>query len=101
MAMDFEHAYASKRSNGSPTYSSNILPKLQSLLANLADLNLAHEREIEAVRTSCLDDKSKLETIERLLKIFQERKAPIVEELLSLESTIRSTCGQATGNHSQ
>jgi hypothetical protein len=45
------------------TYSPEILPLLQALLATLADINVAHRRTVEAIRSGSEEDRVKRRAI--------------------------------------
>jgi hypothetical protein len=71
-------------------YSLEIGPLLQSLLATLADIDLAHKSDIETVRNSSAEDWLKQATIRRLQQRHGERRAPYVRRLEALQKRIRA-----------
>jgi len=73
-----------------PTYSPELLPLLQSLLATLADLDFEHASDIEAVRNSSADEWLKQTTIRTLHERHQKRRAPYVRRLDGLQKQIRA-----------
>jgi hypothetical protein len=69
-------------------YPSELLPSLQALLAALADIDFAHESDIETVRNSSADQWLKQTVIGRLQARHQERRASYVQQLERLEKQI-------------
>jgi hypothetical protein len=69
-------------------YPSELLPSLQALLAALADIDFAHESDIETVRNSSADEWLKQTVIGRLQARHQERRASYVQQLERLEKQI-------------
>ena len=76
--------------NGTPdrevasTYSPMILPRLQSTLAALADLDCAYERDLKTVANSGVPDAIKQEIIRTLQQRHQDSRAPFVRQLEAL-----------------
>ncbi len=78
-------------------YKSDLLPRLQVLLADLADLELAYETTLEAIRRSPGEDARKQEMISRLGQVHAERRAPYVRDLVALQRQIEADImGDAT-----
>lgn len=73
-----------------PVYPDDIRPRLQSVLAALADLDFALERSIESVRANGTDEVQKREAINLLRKRHQERRAPYLRELSELQKRIEA-----------
>ncbi|MBQ0820372.1 hypothetical protein KBI52_09130 [Microvirga sp. HBU67558] len=71
-------------------YSRELQPLLQSLLATLADIDFAHEGDIETVRTSSAEDWLKQATIRKLQQHHRERREPYVRRLKALQVRIRA-----------
>lgn len=71
-------------------YSPEIGPLLQSLLATLADIDFAHQSDIETVRNSSAEEWLKQATIRRLQECHRERRAPYVRRLEGLQDRIRA-----------
>jgi hypothetical protein len=67
---------------------SELLPSLQALLAALADIDFAHESDIETVRNSSAGEWLKQTVIGRLQARHQERRASYVQQLERLEKQI-------------
>jgi hypothetical protein len=72
------------------TYSPEVLPLLQLLLATLADIDFEHESDIETVRSSSADEWLKQATIRKLQERRQERRAPYVRKLEGLQKQIQA-----------
>jgi len=90
MASNMEHTRPQGPSSHR-VYSADILPLLQSALADLADIDLAFERDIDEVRRSALDDDRKSELIASLRCQHRQRRAPYIEELTLLRDRIAAT----------
>ena len=71
------------------TYSPEVLPLLQSLLATLADIDFEHESDIETVRNSAADEWLKQATIRKLQERHRERRFPYVRRLEGLQKQIQ------------
>jgi hypothetical protein len=71
-------------------YSPYILPRLQSLLADLADIDFACEKSLEAIERSSGDEGLKRTMIAELRRRHQERRAPYVGELEDLQEQVRA-----------
>ena len=72
------------------TYSPDVLPLLQLLLATLADIDFEHEGDVETVRNSSADEWLKQATIRNLQDRHQKRRAPYVRRLASLQRQIQA-----------
>ena len=70
-------------------YSPSLLPLMQSLAATLADIDFAHEREVEALETRGGDPALKERRRRALEQAHRERRAPCVQQLAELESRVR------------
>jgi hypothetical protein len=70
-------------------YSPDLQPLLQSLLATLADIDVAHQSDIETVRTSSAEKWLKQATIQKLQQRHRERREPYVRQLKALQGRIR------------
>jgi hypothetical protein len=76
---------------GTPaTYPAELTPLLQSLLATLADIDFAFERDLETARASSMDEVLKQKAIERLTARHNEQREPYVRQLTTLHSRILS-----------
>jgi hypothetical protein len=76
-----------------PIMPAEFLPVMQSLLATLADIDFAHEHEVEKVNSSGKDDTFKAKLITKLDQLHQERRHPYEHELLRLASRMQSLVG--------
>ena len=70
-------------------YSPDLQPLLQSLLATLADIDFAHQSDIETVRNSSAEEWLKQTTIRKLQQRHRERREPYVRQLKALQARIR------------
>jgi hypothetical protein len=70
-------------------YPAELQPLLQSLLATLADIDFAHQSDIEAVRASSAEEWLKQATIRNLQQRHRERREPYVRQLEALQARIR------------
>jgi hypothetical protein len=71
------------------TYSPDLQPMLQTLLATLADIDFAFESDLESVRNSTTDEPLKQKVIEKLHEHHRERRGPYVRQLEALQERIR------------
>ena len=88
MTTDVEHAHLPETSSSDRVYSPDILPLLQSLLAKLADVDFAYEKNLEAIRRSPGDEELKRDMIDKVRRLHQERRAPYVQELAALQERV-------------
>ncbi len=72
------------------TYSPDLLPLMQLLLATLADLDFEHASDLEAVRTSSADEWLKQTTIRTLQERHQKRRAPYARRLDGLQKQLQA-----------
>lgn len=70
-------------------YPGELQPLLQSLLATLADIDFAFERDLEAARAASTEENLKRRIIERLVARHRERREPYVQQLTTLQCRIR------------
>jgi hypothetical protein len=73
------------------TYSPDILPLLQSLLAALADIDFEYQKDQETILTSATEEPLRQRAIATLAKRRQERRAPYLREIDKLEKQIQRT----------
>ena len=66
-------------------YDANLWPALQALLASLADIEFAHDRDVEAVRSSTTDEVLKRTILQKLQKQHEERRTPYVRQIAALQ----------------
>jgi len=93
MAVDVEHPRTQGAVRTERVYSPDILPQLQSLLAALADIDFACEKNLERIRRSPSDEDQKRRMIAALLQHHEAQRARCVEELTALEERIRAGLG--------
>ena len=71
-------------------YPSDIRPRLQTVLAALADLDFAFESDLEAIKRSAVDEVLKHQAMARLRDRHRERRAPHLAQLAKLERRIKA-----------
>ncbi|WP_114945576.1 hypothetical protein [Microvirga calopogonii] len=80
-----------KVSKSEKFYSPDILPQLQTVLADLADIDFAYEKRLDSIRHSEADEDHKSEMIAGLQRLHCEQRAPYIQELVTLRSRIEET----------
>ena len=88
MPNNLEHRSSHIGIDAAHTYSPEVLPLLQLLLAALADIDFEHESDIETIRNSSADEWLKQATIRKLQERRQKRRAPYVRRLDGLQRQI-------------
>ena len=73
------------------TYSPDILPLLQSLLAALADIDFEYQKDRETILKSAIEEPFKQRAIATLAKRHHERRDPYLREIDKLERQIQRT----------
>ena len=73
------------------TYSPDLLPSLQSLLAALADIDFEYQKDRETILQSPIEEPLKQRAIATLAKRHQERRDPYLREIDKLERQIQRT----------
>jgi hypothetical protein len=76
-------------------YLPSLLPRLQTLLADLADTDLAYQRGLEAILQSPGEEGMKREMIDKLQQHHRQRRSQQSEELSVLEHQIQALCATA------
>jgi hypothetical protein len=89
MSTDVQHLRFQESSRMDRVYSPDILPRLQSLLADLADIDCACKRKLEIIERSFGDESLKRRKIAELWRDHQERRAPYVAALEELQEQVR------------
>jgi hypothetical protein len=79
-----------------PVMPAEFQPLMQSLLATLADIDLAHEHELEKVNSTSVDNTFKAKLITKLDQVHREKRHPYANELLNLEARARSFLGRGS-----
>jgi DNA-binding transcriptional MerR regulator len=91
MATHVEHSRLHQVPNTNRVYSPDILPRLQTILADLADIDIAFEKSLEAVKHCPDDEERKSEMIAGLWRQHREQRAPYIQELIALRERIETT----------
>ncbi len=91
MPVDVQHPRFEEVQTRNRVYSPDILPRLQSLLAILADIDVAFEKRLEVVEHSPGDESLKRKMIAELWQQRQERRASYVAELEELQERVRDS----------
>ena len=91
MATEFERPHLQKVPDRETFYSPDILPLLQTTLADLADIDSDYEKNLEAIKHSEADEAHKRELIARLWHQHRERRAPHIHDLAVLRERIEAT----------
>jgi len=73
------------------TYDPDILPRLQSLLATLADLDVAHASNVIVIESRPMDEARKDRLIADLWQTHCRRRAPYVREIEVLRERMEAT----------
>lgn len=74
-------------------YSTDTLPRLQSLLAILADIDVAYEKKLDVIKHSRGSEALKRMRIAGLWQSHQKRRALYAMELEELQKQIRADFG--------
>ena len=69
---------------GDRVYEPAILPRLQSLLATLADIDIAHDNNLSVIRNRLMDDVRRDQEIADLWQNHCQRRAPFLREIEAL-----------------
>ena len=93
MPTDVQHPRVQEPSHTDRVYSPDILPRLQSLLADLADIDLACQQKLEAIEGGLGDESLKRRKIAQLWQDHQDRRAPYVAALEKLQAQARDCFG--------
>ena len=89
MSTHGQHRRFQETTNADRVYPPDILPRLQSLLADLADIDLACGKRLEAIEHGLGDESLKRRRIARLWQHHQERRAPYVAALEELQGHVK------------
>ena len=74
-------------------YEPDILPKLQSLLAILADIDVAHGSNLIVIESRQMDDACKNQLIADLCETHRQRRAPYLREIEALRERMEAAFG--------
>jgi hypothetical protein len=89
MPTHVQHLRFQEPSRTDRVYSPDILPRLQSLLADLADIDFACEQKLKAIECGRGDKSLKRRKIDQLWREHQERRARYVAALEELQKQVR------------
>jgi hypothetical protein len=81
-----EHSQASGKRKDDRRYEPDILPKLRSLLAILADIDVAHGSNLIVIESRPMDDASKDQLIADLSESHRRQRAPYLQEIEALRA---------------
>jgi hypothetical protein len=81
-----------------PVIPDEFQPLMQSLMATLADIDFAHEHELEKVNSTSVDGALKARLITKLDQHHREKRHPYANELVRLEERTRSCLGRGSGS---
>ena len=88
-----ERLQAPGERKGDRVYDPDILPKLQTLLATLADLGVAHESNLLVIESRPMDDARKDQLIADLWQTHYKRRAPYLREIEALRKRAEAAFG--------
>ena len=74
-------------------YSPDLQPLLQTLLATLADLDIAFEADLKSARNTTRDETLRRKVIEKLYERHGERRFPYVRQLEALQEQVKGYLG--------
>jgi hypothetical protein len=72
-----------------PLIPAEFQPRMQMLLGTLADIDFAHECEINEVNSAAMDPSFKTQMVTKLGQVHQQRRHPYAEELIRLQDWMR------------
>jgi hypothetical protein len=78
---------------GDRVYDPDILPKLQTLLATLADLDVAHGSNLLVIESRPMDNARKDQLIADLWQTHCKRRAPYLREIEALRKRAEAAFG--------
>ena len=84
-----------------PVMPAELRPVVQSILATLADIDFAHEKELEKLNQSDLNEAFKLRLVAKLDQIHREKREPYAQELVRLQDRFRSLLSGVPSKRSQ
>ena len=86
----------------SPVAPAEFQPALQAILATLADIDFAHEHEMEKINSSVMDERFKTKLVTKLDQLHREKREPYEQELVRLQDRMRSLLSRVpAGERSQ
>jgi hypothetical protein len=78
------------RPQGDRVYAPDILPRLQSLLATLADIDVAHESNVLGIESRRIDAVRKDQLIADLRQTHCNQRAPYLREIEALQRRMKA-----------
>ena len=90
MIISDERSPAPGIQKGDLVYDPDILPRLQSLLAILADLDIAHGSNLLVIESRNMDDARKDQLIADLWQTHCRRRTPYVREIETLRQRMEA-----------
>lgn len=90
MIFSDERSQAPGEWKGDRVYAPDILPRLQSLLATLADLDVAHASNLLVIESRQMDDARKDQLIADLWQTHCKRRAPYLREIEVLQERMEA-----------
>jgi hypothetical protein len=90
MAAHLDHPRPEAGPLRSPVYPDDIRPRLQTILATLADMEFALERKLDSIRRSGDDEVKKRKFIALLRKRHEECRASYAQELADMQKRIEA-----------
>jgi hypothetical protein len=76
-------------------------PAMQAMLATLADIDFAHEHELEKVNSSVIDDSFKMKLVTKLDQLHRDRREPYEQERVRLHEQMRSLMNRVPAGESR
>jgi hypothetical protein len=90
MTINDERSHVSGERKGHRVYDPDILPRLQSLLATLADFDVAHASNLLVIESRPMDEARKDQLIADLWQTHCKRRAPYVQEIEALRARMEA-----------
>ena len=90
MIISDERSQAPGERKGDRVYEPDILPRLQSLLATLADIDVAHGSNLSVIESRLMDDVRKDQLIADLWQTHCQRRAPYLREIEALRERMEA-----------
>jgi len=96
------HKLRERALDQSPVAPAEFQPALQAILATLADIDFAHEHEMEKINSSVMDERFKTKLVTKLDQLHREKREPYEQELVRLQDRMRSLLSRVpAGERSQ
>ncbi|SCX92762.1 hypothetical protein [Microvirga guangxiensis] len=91
MAFGVHHPRFEQRSSSGRMYSPNILPRLQSLLAILADMEVAYQKKLDVIERSLEEESLRRRMVAELERQHQASRAPYIVEIEELQEQVKAS----------